>query len=123
MMLRKHTSSMDTIDTTDGVVVQADGRTLLAKLCFDGRARLGELGDCSVECLRSKFREIHGEDAATGELTYVLGNGDNDELDIVTDEDVRLAKKFGAEPIKVTSTRVIDRGAPDDPTKTVFEHA
>ena len=31
----------NTIDTADGVVVQADGTTLLAKLCFDGRARLG----------------------------------------------------------------------------------
>mmetsp|Transcript_27480 Transcript_27480/g.84822 ORF Transcript_27480/g.84822 Transcript_27480/m.84822 type:complete len:411 (-) Transcript_27480:154-1386(-) len=113
----------NTIDTADGVVVQADGTTLLAKLCFDGRARLGELGDCSVESLRVKFRELHGDAAATGELTYTLGNGDNDELDLVTDEDVRLAKKFGTEPIKVTSTPRAIAPSSENPTKTVFEHA
>ena len=50
-------------DTTDGVVVQADGRTLLAKLVFAGSARLAEC-DLGIDELRAAFKNAHGEEAS-----------------------------------------------------------
>ena len=50
-------------DTRDGVVVQADGRTLLAKLVFAGSARLAECG-LGIDELRAAFKKAHGEEAS-----------------------------------------------------------
>ena len=50
-------------DTTDGVVVKADGRTLLAKLVFAGSARLAEC-DLGIDELRAAFKRAHGEEAS-----------------------------------------------------------
>ncbi len=50
-------------DTRDGVVVQADGRTLLAKLVFAGSARLAECG-LGIDDLRAAFKRAHGEEAS-----------------------------------------------------------
>ena len=50
-------------DTRDGVVVKADGRTLLAKLVFAGSARLAEC-DLGIDELRAAFKRAHGEEAS-----------------------------------------------------------
>ena len=50
-------------DTRDGVVVRADGRTLLAKLVFAGSARLAECG-LGIDELRAAFKRAHGEEAS-----------------------------------------------------------
>ena len=50
-------------DTNDGVVVKADGRTLLAKLVFAGSARLAEC-DLGIDELRAAFKTAHGEEAS-----------------------------------------------------------
>ena len=50
-------------DTNDGVVVRADGRTLLAKLVFAGSARLAECG-LGIDELRAAFKRAHGEEAS-----------------------------------------------------------
>ena len=50
-------------DTRDGVVVQADGRTLLAKLVFAGSARLAEC-DLGIDELRAAFKRAHGDEAS-----------------------------------------------------------
>ena len=50
-------------DTRDGVVVRADGRTLLAKLVFAGSARLAESG-LGIDDLRAAFKHAHGEEAS-----------------------------------------------------------
>ena len=50
-------------DTRDGVVVRADGRTLLAKLVFAGSARLAEC-DLGIDELRAAFKHAHGEEAS-----------------------------------------------------------
>ena len=50
-------------DTNDGVVVKADGRTLLAKLVFAGSARLAEC-DLGINELRAAFKHAHGEEAS-----------------------------------------------------------
>ena len=50
-------------DTRDGVVVKADGRTLLAKLVFAGSARLAEC-DLGIDELRAAFKHAHGEEAS-----------------------------------------------------------
>ena len=59
-------------DTNDGVVVKADGRTLLAKLVFAGSARLAEC-DLGIDELRAAFKHVHGEDASQV-LISVSGN-------------------------------------------------
>ena len=43
----------------DGVIIQAAGTTLLAKLCFEKAARLAEVGD-TMGSLRDKFGEFYG---------------------------------------------------------------
>merc|ERR1711927_114399 len=50
-----------------------------------------------------------------GTLTYQLNENDEDALQLVDDADVALAKKHGAEPLKITSTEV--------DTRNVFDHA
>ena len=50
-------------DTNDGVVVKADGRTLLAKLVFAGSARLAEC-DLGIDELRAAFKHAHGDEAS-----------------------------------------------------------
>ena len=50
-------------DTRDGVVVKADGRTLLAKLVFAGSARLAEC-DLGIDELRAAFKHVHGDEAS-----------------------------------------------------------
>ena len=50
-------------DTNDGVVVKADGRTLLAKLVFAGSARLAEC-DLGIDELRAAFKRAHGDEAS-----------------------------------------------------------
>ena len=57
------TSNIQMKDTTDGVVVKADGRTLLAKLVFAGSARLAEC-DLGIDDLRAAFKRAHGEEAS-----------------------------------------------------------
>lgn len=106
--------NIKTMDTADGVVVKADGRTLLTKLVFEGKIHLAEC-DLGMEDLRDAFKTAHGEQAANGALTYHLNEGDADELQLVNDADLALAKKFGTEPLKITSATVDE--------KSVFEHA
>ena len=89
----------------DGVILQAAGTTLLAKLCFEKAARLAEVGD-TMGSLRDKFGEFYGPEAAAGALTYQLAPGDADELQLVTDGDVKLANRAGAKPLRVTSVAV-----------------
>jgi len=101
-------------DTNDGVVVKADGRTLLAKLVFAGSARLAEC-DLGIDELRAAFKRAHGEEASQGTLTYRLNENDGDALQLVDDADLALAKKHGSEPLKITSTEV--------DTRDVFDHA
>ena len=55
-------------DTTDGVVVKADGRTLLAKLVFAGSARLAECG-LGIDELRAAFKHAHGEEASKVQIS------------------------------------------------------
>merc|ERR1719395_338749 len=55
-------------DTTDGVVVKADGRTLLAKLVFAGSARLAEC-DLGIDELRAAFKRAHGEEASKVQIS------------------------------------------------------
>ena len=57
------TSNIQMKDTNDGVVVKADGRTLLAKLVFAGSARLAEC-DLGIDELRAAFKRAHGEEAS-----------------------------------------------------------
>jgi len=57
------TSNISMKDTRDGVVVKADGRTLLAKLVFAGSARLAECG-LGIDELRAAFKRAHGEEAS-----------------------------------------------------------
>ena len=57
------TSNIQMKDTNDGVVVKADGRTLLAKLVFAGSARLAEC-DLGIDELRAAFKHAHGEEAS-----------------------------------------------------------
>merc|ERR1719198_696355 len=66
-------------DTRYGVVVQADGRTLPAKLVFAGSARLAEC-DLGIEELRAAFKKAHGEESSKGTLTYQLNENDEDAL-------------------------------------------
>jgi len=101
-------------DTNDGVVVKADGRTLLAKLVFAGSARLAEC-DLGIDELRAAFKRAHGDEASKGTLTYQLNENDEDALQLVDDADLALAKKHGSEPLKITSTEV--------DTRNVFDHA
>jgi len=101
-------------DTRDGVVVKADGRTLLAKLVFAGSARLAEC-DLGIDELRAAFKSAHGEEASKGTLTYQLNEQDEDALQLLDDADLALAKKHGSEPLKITSTEVDARN--------VFDHA
>merc|ERR1719305_947854 len=108
------TSNIQMKDTTDGVVVKADGRTLLAKLVFAGSARLAEC-DLGIDELRAAFKHAHGDEASKGSLTYQLNENDDDALQLVDDADVALAKKHGSEPLKITSTEV--------DTRNVFDHA
>jgi hypothetical protein len=56
-------SNIQMKDTNDGVVVRADGRTLLAKLVFAGSARLAECG-LGIDELRAAFKTAHGEEAS-----------------------------------------------------------
>ena len=56
-------SNIQMKDTNDGVVVKADGRTLLAKLVFAGSARLAEC-DLGIDELRAAFKRAHGEEAS-----------------------------------------------------------
>ena len=106
--------NIKTMDTAHGVVVKADGRTLLTKLVFEGKIHLAEC-DLGMEDLRDAFKTAHGEQAAKGALKYHLNEGDADELQLVNDADLALAKKFGTEPLKITSATVDE--------KSVFEHA
>ena len=55
-------------DTRDGVVVKADGRTLLAKLVFAGSARLAECG-LGIDELRAAFKHAHGEEASKVQIS------------------------------------------------------
>ena len=55
-------------DTTDGVVVKADGRTLLAKLVFAGSARLAEC-DLGIDELRAAFKRAHGDEASQVQIS------------------------------------------------------
>ena len=55
-------------DTRDGVVVRADGRTLLAKLVFAGSARLAEC-DLGIDELRAAFKHAHGEEASQVQIS------------------------------------------------------
>ena len=55
-------------DTRDGVVVKADGRTLLAKLVFAGSARLAEC-DLGIDELRAAFKNAHGEEASQVQIS------------------------------------------------------
>ena len=55
-------------DTNDGVVVKADGRTLLAKLVFAGSARLAEC-DLGIDELRAAFKRAHGEEASQVQIS------------------------------------------------------
>ena len=55
-------------DTRDGVVVRADGRTLLAKLVFAGSARLAEC-DLGIDELRAAFKRAHGEEASQVQIS------------------------------------------------------
>ena len=55
-------------DTRDGVVVKADGRTLLAKLVFAGSARLAEC-DLGIDELRAAFKRAHGEEASKVQIS------------------------------------------------------
>ena len=55
-------------DTTDGVVVKADGRTLLAKLVFAGSARLAEC-DLGIDELRAAFKRAHGDEASQDQIS------------------------------------------------------
>ena len=55
-------------DTRDGVVVKADGRTLLAKLVFAGSARLAECG-LGIDELRAAFKRAHGEEASKVQIS------------------------------------------------------
>ena len=55
-------------DTRDGVVVRADGRTLLAKLVFAGSARLAEC-DLGIDELRAAFKRAHGEEASKVQIS------------------------------------------------------
>ena len=57
------TSNIQMKDTNDGVVVKADGRTLLAKLVFAGSARLAEC-DLGIDELRAAFKRAHGDEAS-----------------------------------------------------------
>jgi len=59
----KMTSNIQMKDTNDGVVVKADGRTLLAKLVFAGSARLAEC-DLGIDELRAAFKHAHGDEAS-----------------------------------------------------------
>merc|ERR1719380_108973 len=108
------TSNIQMKDTNDGVVVKADGRTLLAKLVFAGSARLAEC-DLGIDELRAAFKRAHGDEASKGTLTYQLNEQDEDALQLVDDADLALAKKHGSEPLKITSTEV--------DTRDVFDHA
>ena len=56
-------SNIQMKDTNDGVVVKADGRTLLAKLVFAGSARLAEC-DLGIDELRAAFKHAHGDEAS-----------------------------------------------------------
>eukprot|EP00629_Pelagomonadales_sp_RCC1024_P006068 CAMPEP_0119270790 /NCGR_PEP_ID=MMETSP1329-20130426/7637_1 /TAXON_ID=114041 /ORGANISM="Genus nov. species nov., Strain RCC1024" /LENGTH=453 /DNA_ID=CAMNT_0007270821 /DNA_START=278 /DNA_END=1640 /DNA_ORIENTATION=+ len=104
----------------DGVILQAAGTTLLAKLCFEKAARLAEVGD-TMGSLRDKFGEFYGPEAAAGALTYQLAPGDADELQLVTDDDVKLANRAGAKPLRVTSTAAEKPEEEDE--RSAFEHA
>ena len=55
-------------DTNDGVVVKADGRTLLAKLVFAGSARLAEC-DLGIDELRAAFKRAHGDEASQVQIS------------------------------------------------------
>lgn len=104
----------------DGVILQAAGTTLLAKLCFEKAARLAEVGD-TMGSLRDKFGEFYGPEAAAGALTYQLAPGDADELQLVTDGDVKLANRAGAKPLRVTSTAV--EKPEEEDARSAFDHA
>merc|ERR1719441_61574 len=99
------TSNIQMKDTTDGVVVKADGRTLLAKLVFAGSARSAEC-DLGINELRAAFKKAHGEEASQGTLTYQLNEQDEDALQLLDDADLALAKKHGSEPLKIASAEV-----------------
>ena len=62
------TSNISMKDTNDGVVVRADGRTLLAKLVFAGSARLAEC-DLGIDELRAAFKHAHGEEASKVQIS------------------------------------------------------
>ena len=62
------TSNIQMKDTNDGVVVKADGRTLLAKLVFAGSARLAEC-DLGIDELRAAFKHAHGEEASRVQIS------------------------------------------------------
>ena len=65
------TSNIQMKDTTDGVVVKADGRTLLAKLVFAGSARLAEC-DLGIDELRAAFKRAHGDEASKVRIRCLL---------------------------------------------------
>ena len=62
------TSNISMKDTRDGVVVKADGRSLLAKLVFAGSARLAECG-LGIDDLRAAFKRAHGEEASKVQIS------------------------------------------------------
>ena len=110
--------------------------TLLAKLCFEKSARLAELEHCSIACVRAKMGEFYGDAARDGVLVYNLNPLDADELQLLDDGDVALAKKVAKEPVKITAKRaapdddddadesVVEVAeAPADDGRSAFEHA
>lgn len=121
---------------SNDTIIAANGKTLLAKLCFESKARLAEV-EVTIEAVRRKMDEYYGPDAANGQLEYALRADDPDRLQLVTDADVALAERVGAQPLKIVSVVAAriptampvaaPRGSRDaveaDDGRDVFQHA
>ena len=95
-------------DTRDGVVVRADGRTLLAKLVFAGSARLAEC-DLGIEELRAAFKKAHGEEASKvrpGVSNSIRGKAAHSNLKIQKIERFLLTCSLSNRALRIWGLRV-----------------
>lgn len=77
----------------------------ILKLCFNASIRLVEIEEpLTFAKVEDKFKELFPKLTDQAVFSYSL-EGDDDEIEIVDDKDLTLARKFGTKPLKIVATQ------------------